>query len=126
MDAVYELFMDLGADDRQIDFPIVYTNAKAGTATLDLDVPGTDLRPLLDLLVEHTPAPTYEPDHPLQLLVTNLSANDYVGRMAVGRLWNGTIRIGQRITVVREEAEATDGSRRARPHGDPDRHRDVA
>jgi GTP-binding protein len=110
VDAVYELFMDLGATDAQIDFPIVYTNAKLGTATLDLAQPGTDLRPLLDLLVDHTPAPTYEPGHPLQLLVTNLSANDYVGRMAVGRLWNGTIRMGQRITVVREEAEGADGS----------------
>jgi GTP-binding protein len=110
VDAVYELFMDLGATDAQIDFPIVYTNAKLGTATLDLAVPGTDLGPLLDLLVDHTPPPTYEPDHPLQLLVTNLSANDYVGRMAVGRLWNGTIRMGQRITVVREEADSTDGS----------------
>ena len=110
VDAVYELFMDLGATANQIDFPIVYTNAKLGTATLDLAVEGTDLRPLLDLLVDHTPAPTYVPDHPLQLLVTNLSANDYVGRMAVGRLWNGTIRMGQRITVLREEAAAPDGS----------------
>jgi GTP-binding protein len=110
VDAVYELFMDLGATDKQIEFPIVYTNAKLGTATLDLATPGSDLHPLLDLLVDHTPAPTYEPEHPLQLLVTNLSANDYVGRMAVGRLWNGTIRMGQRITVVREEAEAADGS----------------
>ncbi len=110
VDAVYELFIDLGASDQQIDFPIVYTNAKAGTATLDLSVPGEDLRPLLDLLVDHTPAPRYQPDHPLQLLVTNLSANDYVGRMAVGRLWNGTIRMGQRITVLREEAETPDGS----------------
>src|SRR6187399_2287587 len=110
VDQVYELFIDLGATDAQIDFPIVYTNAKAGTATLDLATPGTDLGPLLDLLVDHTPAPTYTPDHPLQLLVTNLSANDYVGRMAVGRLWNGTIRMGQRITVVREEAETPDGS----------------
>src|SRR6187551_616137 len=59
VDAVYELFIDLGADDRQIDFPVVYTNARAGTATLDLDTPGTDLRPLLDLLVEVTPPPTY-------------------------------------------------------------------
>ena len=72
--------------------------------------PGTDLRPLLDLLVEVTPPPTYTPDHPLQLLVTNLSANDYVGRMAVGRIWNGTIRTGQRIAVVREEADDTAGS----------------
>jgi len=110
IDAVYELFMDLGATDKQIEFPIVYTNAKLGTATLNLTVPGEDLRPLLDLVVDHTPAPTFEPGHPLQLLVTNLSANDYVGRMAVGRLWNGTIRIGQRITVVREEADTTDGT----------------
>jgi GTP-binding protein len=110
VDAVYELFMDLGANNQQIDFPIVYTNAKLGTATMELELPGTDLKPLLDLLVDHTPAPRYEPDHPLQLLVTNLSANDYVGRMAVGRVWNGTIRMGQRIAVVREEAEAPDGS----------------
>src|SRR6187549_3050399 len=110
LDDIYELFMDLGADAHQIEFPIVYTNAKAGTATRDLERPGTDLRPLLDLLVEVTPPVTYTPDHPLQLLVTNLSANDYVGRMAVGRIWNGTIRTGQRITVVREEADDTAGS----------------
>ena len=110
LDDVYELFMDLGADEHQIDFPVMYTNAKAGTATHDLAKPGTDLRPLLDLLVEVTPPPRYEPDHPLQLLVTNLSANEYVGRMAVGRIWNGTIRTGQRITVLREEADDTAGS----------------
>ncbi len=110
VDQVYELFLDLGADEHQIEFPIVYTNARAGTATLDLATPGTDLRPLLDLLVAHTPPPTYEPRHPLQLLVTNLAANDYVGRMAVGRIRNGTIRMGQRITVVRAEEVSTDGS----------------
>jgi GTP-binding protein len=110
LDAVYELFIDLGANDDQIDFPVVYTNAKAGTATTDLARPGTDLRPLFDILVSVTPAPWYEPGHPLQLLVTNLSANDYVGRMAVGRIRNGTIRMGQRIAVVREEADDTAGS----------------
>ncbi len=110
VDAVYELFMDLGADEHQIEFPIVYTNARIGTATLSLDEPGTDLRPLLDLLVEHTPAPTYEPDHPLQMLVTNLAANDYVGRMAVGRIRNGTLRLGSRVSVVRLEEERPDGS----------------
>jgi len=109
LDDVYELFMDLGADAHQIEFPVVYTNAKLGTATLDLAVPGTDLRPLFALLIEHTPAPEYDPGHPLQLLVTNLSANDYVGRMAVGRVWNGTIRMGQRIAIVREEDEDLDG-----------------
>jgi len=110
LDAVYELFIDLGADDDQIDFPVVYTNAKLGTATLDLDVPGTDLRPLLDMLVQVTPAPRYTEGHPLQLLVTNLSANEYVGRMAVGRIRNGSIRMGQRIAVIREEADDTAGT----------------
>ena len=110
LDAVYELFIDLGADDHQIEFPVVYTNAKAGTATRDLAEPGTDLRPLLDLMVEITPPPTYEEDHPLQLLVTNLSANDYVGRMAVGRVRNGTLKIGQRVAIVREEPEDPDGT----------------
>jgi GTP-binding protein len=109
LDAVYELFMDLGADVHQIDFPVVYTNAKAGTATKDLARPGMDLKPLLDLLVQVTPPPEFEPGHPLQLLVTNLSANDYVGRMAIGRIRNGAIRVGQRIAVVREEADNTAG-----------------
>ncbi|MDQ3880839.1 MAG: translational GTPase TypA [Chloroflexota bacterium] len=110
LDAVYDLFIDLGADERQIEFPVLYTNAKAGTATRDLATPGEDLGPLLDTLVGVTPPPAYEPDHPLQLLVTNLAANDYVGRMAVGRIRNGTLRAGQRISVVREEADALDGS----------------
>jgi GTP-binding protein len=110
LDAVYELFMDLGADAEQIDFPVVYTNAKTGTATLNIEEAGTDLRPLFELLIEHTPAPTYEEGHPLQLLVTNLAANDYVGRMAVGRVWNGTIRMGQRVVIIREEADDTAGS----------------
>jgi GTP-binding protein len=88
----------------------VYTNAKAGTATRDLSQPGTDLRPLLDVLIEVTPPPIYTDGHPLQLLVTNLSANDYVGRMAVGRIRNGTIRTGQRIAIVREEAADTAGA----------------
>ncbi|MEO5885088.1 MAG: translational GTPase TypA [Candidatus Limnocylindrales bacterium] len=110
LDDVYELFMDLGADEHQIDFPVVYTNAKAGTATMSPDEPGEDLRPLLDLLTEVTPTPIYTPDHPLQLLVTNLSANEYVGRMAVGRIWNGRIRVGQRVTIIRDEADDATGA----------------
>jgi GTP-binding protein len=110
LDAVYDLFIDLGADEHQIDFPVLYTNAKAGTATTSLDRPGTDLRPLFDVLINVTPAPIHEPGHPLQLLVTNLAANDYVGRMAVGRIRNGMIRVGQRIAVVREEPDDTSGS----------------
>jgi GTP-binding protein len=110
VDAVYELFLDLGADEHQIEFPIVYTNAKAGTATLDPGALGTDLGPLLDLMIHVTPAPTYEAGHPLQILVTNLTANEYVGRMAVGRVRNGTIRMGQRLIIVRSEEEAADGA----------------
>ena len=110
LDDVYELFIDLGADEHQIDFPVAYTNARAGTATLDLAKPGTDLRPLLDVLIEVTPPPTHDPDHPLQMLVTNLSANDYVGRMAVGRISNGSLKLGQRVTIVREEADDADGT----------------
>ncbi len=111
VDAVYELFIDLGATDSQIDFPIVYTNAKAGHRHAG---PG-DARHATCARCSTCWSSTrrrrpIEPDHPLQLLVTNLSANDYVGRMAVGRIWNGTIRMGQRITVVREEAEHADGS----------------
>jgi GTP-binding protein len=75
-----------------------------------MDEPGTDLRPLLDTLAAVTPPPAYLPGHPLQLLVTNLMANDYVGRMAVGRVWNGTLRLGQRIAVVREEPDDTAGA----------------
>jgi GTP-binding protein len=110
LDAVYELFIDLGADDDQIDFPVLYTNAKAGTATPDLALPGSDLGQLFEKLIEVTPPPRHTPGHPLQLLVTNLTANEYVGRMAVGRIRNGTIRMGQRITVVREEADDTAGT----------------
>jgi GTP-binding protein len=110
LDAIYELFIDLGADEHQIEFPVAYTNAKAGTATRSLDEPGTGLGPLLDLLVEVTPPPAHEPGHPLQLLVTNLSANEYVGRMAVGRIRNGEIWIGQRITVVRDDPDDVAGT----------------
>lgn len=110
VDAVYELFIDLGADGHQIDFPILYTNARAGTATRDLARPGRDLTALFEALVAATPPPTYEPGHPLQMLVTNLAANDYVGRMAVGRIRNGHLRLGQRVVIVREAAESPDGS----------------
>ena len=122
LDEVYELFMDLGADEHQIEFPIVYTNAKAGTATRDLAEPGTDLRPLLDLLVEVTPPVTYTPGHPLQLLVTNLSANDYVGRMAVGRIWNGDDPDRPADRGRPRGGRRHGRRRRARPHGHAQRH----
>jgi GTP-binding protein TypA/BipA len=82
VDKVYELFLDLEADEEQIEFPIVYTNARAGRASLEEDGEGTDLAPLLDLLLAHIPAPSYDPDHPLQAHVTNLDASPYLGRLA--------------------------------------------
>ena len=103
VDEVYELFLDLDADSEQIDFPIVYTNAKAGWASLEEGVEGTDLSPLLDLMLERIPAPEYEPDHPLQAHVTNLDASPYVGRLALCRVRNGTIRAGQQIAWCRAD-----------------------
>jgi GTP-binding protein len=103
IDEVYELFLDLEADESQIDFPIVYTNAKAGTATLDIDQPGENLTPLLDLLVEHIPAPHYEEGRPLQAHVTNLDASPYVGRIAICRVHEGTIRKGETVAWCRSE-----------------------
>ncbi|MGB7589124.1 MAG: translational GTPase TypA [Solirubrobacterales bacterium] len=101
VDEVYELFLDLDADSDQIDFPIVYTNAKAGWASLEERVEGTNLSPLLDLMLERIPPPTYEPDHPLQAHVTNLAASPYVGRLALCRVHNGIIRPGQQIAWCR-------------------------
>jgi len=103
VDEVYELFLDLDADSEQIDFPIVYTNAKAGWASLEEGVEGSDLAPLLDLMLEKIPAPRYDPDHPLQAHVTNLDASPYVGRLALCRVHNGTIRAGQQIAWCRAD-----------------------
>ncbi len=103
VDEVYELFLDLDADESQIDFPIVYTNAKAGWAALEEGTEGTDLRPLMDLIVERIPAPEYEPDHPLQAHVTNLDASPYVGRLALCRVRHGTIRNGAPIAWCRAD-----------------------
>ncbi|MGN6258650.1 MAG: translational GTPase TypA [Solirubrobacterales bacterium] len=97
VDEVYELFIDLDADSDQIDFPIVYTNAKAGWASLEEGVEGSDLTPLLDLMLEKIPAPQYEEGAPLQAHVTNLDASPYVGRLAICRVHQGSIRNGQQI-----------------------------
>ena len=103
VDEVYELFLDLDADSDQIDFPIVYTNAKAGWASLEDGVEGTDLTPLLDLMLEKIPAPEYDPEQPLQAHVTNLDASPYVGRLAICRVRNGTIRSGQQLGWCRAD-----------------------
>src|SRR5262249_19608159 len=107
IDEVYELFLDLDADEQQIDFPIVYCNAKAGVASLSYEAgdqhASGDLAPLLELLLERIPAPTYDPEHPLQALVTNLDASPYVGRLALCRVRHGMIAKGQQIAWCRAD-----------------------
>jgi GTP-binding protein TypA/BipA len=103
VDEVYELFIDLDATEEQIEFPIVYTNAKAGSASLTPGVPGGDLAPLMSLLIERIPPPTYEPDHPFQALVTNLDASPYVGRLALCRIRHGVARRGATIAWCRSD-----------------------
>ncbi len=101
VDEVYELFLDLGADDDQIDFPIVYACARAGWASTDPSVEGSDLKPLFELLLDHVPAPTYDGGAPLQALVTNLDASPYVGRLALCRVQQGTIAKGRPVAWCR-------------------------
>src|SRR5215217_4279922 len=100
---VYDLFLDLDADEDQIEFPIVYCNARAGRAGLAEDDLAADLSPLMDLLLERIPAPEHDPEHPLQAHVTNLDASPYVGRLALCRVRNGTIRKGQPIAWCRAD-----------------------
>jgi len=103
---VEDLFLDVDAEEHQIDFPIVYTVAREGTATLDLDTPGTDLNPLLETILERVPAPSYDPEHPLQAWVTNLDASPYVGRLAICRVINGTIKKGQTVSWCKADGTA--------------------
>jgi GTP-binding protein len=103
VDEVYELFLELEADEEQFDFPIVYCNARAGQASLDPDVAGVDLQPLFDVLLSRIPAPAYDPEAGLQALVTNLDASPYVGRLALCRVMQGTIRAGQTVAWCRQD-----------------------
>jgi len=103
VDEVYALFLDLDADESQIDFPIVYCNAREGRASLDPEDEGSDLKPLMETLLDHIPAPSYDPGHSLQALVTNLDASPYVGRLALCRVRHGTIRRGQEVAWCRAD-----------------------
>jgi GTP-binding protein len=122
-DEVLELFLDLDATEEQIEFPVVYSNAKAGWASRSAGAEGVDLRPLFELIVEHFPGPSYDDTANLQALVTNLDASPYVGRLALCRVYNGTLRRGAAVawckrdgTIERArvtELYLTDGMRRA-------------
>jgi GTP-binding protein TypA/BipA len=102
---VEELFLDLDADEHQIGFPVLFSDARAGRAGWRPDELADDLAPLLEAIVDTTPPPSYEPGHPLQFLVTNLDADPYVGRLAVGRLWHGEVEVGDRVAVIKRDGE---------------------
>ncbi len=103
LDEVYDLFIELGASDEQIEFPVFYTNAKAGLASDTPDEPGENLSPLLDCIVDRIPAPTGDASANLQALVTNLGYDEYIGRLGTGRVFNGTLREGDFVAVLGEE-----------------------
>ena len=111
VDEVLELFMDLDANDEQLDCPFVYASAKAGTASTQLTVKGRDMTPLFDTILEHIPAPTGDPDAGTQVLISTIDYNDYVGRIGVGKVDNGSVAVNQEVVIVN--------------HHDPDKLRKV-
>ncbi len=101
LNEVYDLFIDLDASDELMEFPVLYTNARAGTSSLDAAAQGTDLRPLFEAIMRHVPPPRGDLAAGLQMLVANLDASDYLGRIAVGRVFNGRVRIGDEVAVCK-------------------------
>ncbi|HYT75242.1 MAG TPA: translational GTPase TypA [Vicinamibacterales bacterium] len=101
LNEIYDLFIDLDATEDQLDFPVVYASAKNGTASLSMEVPGEDFRPLFDAVLHHVPPPRGNVDGPLQILVANLDSSDYLGRIAVGRIFNGRVKINDPVTVCK-------------------------
>jgi GTP-binding protein TypA/BipA len=103
VDETFDLLIDLGADDAQVELPVLFTNAREGTATLDPGTPGTDLQPLFQAILDHVPPPSHDPAHPFQALVTNLDASPYLGRLALCRIQHGTVRRGQSVAWCRAD-----------------------
>jgi GTP-binding protein len=101
LNEVYDLFIDLDATEDQIEFPVLFTSGRSGTASTDLEVPGEDLRPLFEAIMNHVPPPRGDVNAPLQMLVANLDASDYLGRIAIGRIFNGRVRLNDPIVVCK-------------------------
>ena len=100
IDEVLELLMDLGADDKQLDCPFVFASAKAGISSLDLDETGTDMKPLLDTIINYIPAPVGDPEAATQMLISTIDYNEYVGRIGVGKIDNGSVKVNQDVVIV--------------------------
>src|SRR4030088_3115167 len=103
LNEVYDLFIDLDATEDQLDFPVLYTIAKTGVAKLSLEDPSTDLRPLFDAIVETIPAPGGDPEGTLQMLIANLDYSEYLGRLGIGRVFNGTLRFGDTVAIAKRD-----------------------
>ena len=103
LDMVFDLFMELGADDETLDFPVLYASGRAGTASWSLESPGTDIIPVFEALLKHVPAPHGDPEKPLQMQITSILYSDYVGRIGMGRIYNGIIKTGQQVAVVKRD-----------------------
>ena len=101
LNEVYDLFIDLDAHEDQLDFPVIYTNGKLGIAKTTLEDESTDLRPLFELILKHIPPPAGDPDSVLQMLVANLDYSEYLGRLAIGRVFAGTLRLNDEVAVVK-------------------------
>jgi GTP-binding protein len=101
LNEVYDLFIDLDADEEQIDFPVIYASARAGTASAEMGQPGEDLRPLFEAIIGRVPPPRGDAAAPLQMLVANLDSSDYLGRIAIGRVFNGQVKVGDPIAVCK-------------------------
>jgi len=101
LDEIYDLFIDLDASEDQLGFPVLYANSKAGTATADPGAAGKSLRPLFDAILEHVPPPYGDADASLQILVANLDSSDYLGRIAIGRVFDGRVKIGDPVVVCK-------------------------
>ena len=101
LNEIYDLFIDLDATEEQLDFPVLYTSARAGTSSLSVAEAGQDLRPLFDAIVDYVPPPRGDVDAPLQMLVANLDSSDYLGRIAIGRVFNGRVKVGDQVAVCK-------------------------
>ena len=109
VDSVFDLFVDLGANDIQLDFPVVYASAKNGFAKLELEDEDKDMKPLYDKIMEHVEDPEGDVNEPLQMLVTNTEYDEYVGKLGTGRIYNGKIEKNQEITLIKRNGDLING-----------------
>jgi len=107
LNEVYDLFIDLDATEEQLDFPVIYTNAKQGVAKLTMEEDSDNLKPLFDMIINTIPPPSGESDGILQLLVTNIDYDDYIGRLAIGRVFSGTVKVGDYVSMIKEDGEVS-------------------